>query len=49
MGRVAGFLSKHSPCDDGYSLVRQYVKTVVAVFLTNGHGEVFEAEPIYLT
>ncbi|WP_222723921.1 hypothetical protein [Streptomyces sp. uw30] len=30
------------------SLVRQYVKTLVTVFLTNGHGEAVAANPIYL-
>ncbi|MDX2393614.1 hypothetical protein NJL88_26855 [Streptomyces sp. DK15] len=30
------------------NLIREYVKTLVAVFLTNGHGEAVAANPIYL-
>ncbi|ARH94959.1 hypothetical protein STRMOE7_00065 [Streptomyces sp. MOE7] len=30
------------------NLVRKYVKTLITVFLTNGHGEAIAANPIYL-
>ncbi|MCX2184990.1 hypothetical protein KV205_31355 [Streptomyces sp. SKN60] len=44
--RLAELVGQHGsvPAD----LVRQYVKTVVTVFLANGNGAVFAADPIHL-
>lgn len=44
--RLAELVGQHGSVPT--NLVRQYVKTVVTVFLTNGNGEVFAADPIYL-
>ncbi|PRH80303.1 hypothetical protein C6N75_05285 [Streptomyces solincola] len=44
--RLAELVGQHGSVPT--NLVRQYVKTVVAVFLTNGNGVVFAADPIYL-
>ncbi|MEU0345157.1 hypothetical protein ABZ092_41080 [Streptomyces bobili] len=44
--RLAELVGQHGSVPE--NLVRQYVKTLVTVFLTNGNGEVFMADPIYL-
>ncbi|AKN75672.1 hypothetical protein QR97_31430 [Streptomyces sp. PBH53] len=44
--RLAELVGQHGSVPD--NLVRQYVKTLVTVFLTNGHGEAKAANPIYL-
>ncbi|MFF3060390.1 hypothetical protein [Streptomyces sp. NPDC057909] len=44
--RLAELVGQHGSVPA--NLVRQYVKTVVTVFLTNSNGPVFAAEPIYL-
>ncbi|WP_326693365.1 MULTISPECIES: hypothetical protein [unclassified Streptomyces] len=44
--RLAELVGQHGSVPA--NLVRQYVKTLVTVFLTNGNGEVFAADPIYL-
>ncbi|MEV7776804.1 hypothetical protein [Kitasatospora sp. NPDC088351] len=44
--RLAELVGEHGAVPD--SLARQYVKTLITVFLTNGHGEAFAANEIYL-
>ncbi|MEU5524667.1 hypothetical protein ABZ759_29390 [Streptomyces sp. NPDC047860] len=44
--RLAELVGQHGAVPD--NLVRQYVNTLVTVFLTNGHGEAKAANPIYL-
>ncbi|MFD5393327.1 hypothetical protein ACFWJW_03610 [Streptomyces sp. NPDC127097] len=44
--RLAELVGQHGSVPG--NLVRQYVKTLVTVFLTNGHGEADVANPIYL-
>ncbi|MFE5900778.1 hypothetical protein ACFQ67_25680 [Streptomyces sp. NPDC056488] len=44
--RLAELVGQHGAVPE--NLVRQYVKTLVTVFLTNGHGEAVAADPIYL-
>ncbi|KJS60397.1 hypothetical protein [Streptomyces rubellomurinus] len=44
--RLAELVGQHGAVPE--SLVREYVKTLITVFLTNGHGEAFAANESYL-